>query len=400
MKNIKNVSLLRKGLLLLAGGVLIVLVSCKHEQHEQKDIKTIDSKSVIDNVFNLSQLGCFSNFIPLETNENSIISQIDKIYFINNRIYILDRNGGKGVFVFEGNGKFIGKIGSIGGGPGEYASIDDFTIDKNNLTVYLLANRRNILLYDIEGKYIRGFNIDIYASKIEYNSSSNKIYFIGDNSSDDNSSDNLIITDLNGKKIKGFFPNKDYGEHVKILINPFNNLDTTVLYRRFLDDDNIYALKNDSLHIHYKIDFGDQALSKSELKEMLKLDSKQFKSSLKKFKSHIKYYVENDKNILFYFFLNDMPHLCIYEKVNNKSETYSIINLQDDILYFETFPLIETITDKNEYVFFIEAENLIDNIANIKSDSIKNLVNAMIKESSLQLDSNPVICILKPANSE
>ncbi|MDR2406810.1 MAG: 6-bladed beta-propeller [Bacteroidales bacterium] len=371
---------------------LIILVSCKHERQEEVKNRTIDSKSIIDSVFNLSKLGCFSNFIPLETNDNSIISGINKIYFVDNHIYILDRDGGKGVFIFDRNGKFIRQIGRTGGGSGEYASIDDFTIDKNNLTIYLLTNRKNILLYNIDGKYIRSFNIDFYASKIEYNSSSNKIYFIGDD-------DNLIIADLNGKKIKDFFPNREFGEHVRILINPFNNLDTTVLYRRFLDD-NIYALKDDFLHIHYKIDFGDKALSESKLEEILKLDSKQFKSSLQRFKSHIKYYVENDKNILFYFFLDKIPHLCIYEKRNNKSETYSFFNLKDDILCFEAFPLVENITDKNEYVFFVEAEDLINNIANIKDDSIKNFINVMIKESNLQFDSNPIICILKPANNE
>jgi hypothetical protein len=372
---------------------LITPVSFKHK-HEEVNIRTVDSKSVIDSVFNLSKLGCFSSFIPLETNENSIISGINKIYFTDNHIYILDRDGGKGVFIFDRNGKFIRKIGRTGGGPGEYVSIDDFTIDKNNLTVYLLTNRENILLYRVDGKYIRSFKTDFYASKIEYSSSSNKIYFVGDGSGD-----NLIIADLNGKKIKGFFPNSDLGQHTRILINPFNNLDTAVLYRRFLDD-NIYSLKDDFLHIHYKIDFGDKALSQSELKKILKLDSKQFKYSLQKFKSHIKYYVENDKNILFYFFLDKMPHLCVYEKGNNKSETYSVMNLQDDILYFETFPIIENITDKNEYVFFTEAEDLINNVANIKNDSMKNLVNVMIKESNLQFDSNPVICILKPANNE
>jgi hypothetical protein len=42
------------------------------------------------------------------------------------------------------------------------------------------------------------------------------------------------------EKNKSFFSNKDFDQHVRILINPFNNLDTTVLYRRFLDN-NIYV---------------------------------------------------------------------------------------------------------------------------------------------------------------
>jgi hypothetical protein len=372
---------------------LILLGSCK-----QKEIRTtnrvIDSKSIINNDLYLSKLCRLSNLIPLETNENSLISSINKMYFVNEYICILDREGGKGVFLFDQYGKFIRKIGKIGKGPGEYISIDDFTIDKNNSLVYLLTNRKNILLYDINGKYIRSFDIDFYASKIEYNNASKRIYFVGDDLGD-----NLIIADLNCKKIKGFFPNKNMGKHVRILNNPFTNLDTIVLYRRFLDD-NIYTLKGDSLYIHCKVDFGDDAISKTKLEEILKLGSKQFKSELQKFKCHIKFYVENNKNILMYFYYNKIPHICIYRKDNHKSETYSMFRLQDDILYSGSFPLIENITNENEFVFIAEPESMIKNIANIKNDSIKNAINVMIEKSGIKIDSNPIICVLKNKSDE
>jgi hypothetical protein len=51
-------------------------------------------------------------------------------------------------------------------------------------------------------------------------------------------------------------------------------------------------------------------------------------------------------------------------------------------------------------MFFVEAEDLIENMTNIKNDGIKNLVNVMTKESNLQFNGNPVICILKPVNNE
>ena len=210
---------------------LIILISCNHKESKIHIVKTIDSKLINNNIFYLSALGSFSGFIPLESTDSSLISSINKMYFLNDYIFILDKKGGKGLYIFDRKGQFIRKIGKVGKGPGEYISIDDFTIDRNKSIIYFLADRKNILLYDIRGQYIRSFKTQFYASKIEYNNTSNKIYFVGDDLGD-----NLVIANLNGKKIKGFFPNKNFGNHVRILISQCNNLDTIVLYRRFLDD--------------------------------------------------------------------------------------------------------------------------------------------------------------------
>jgi hypothetical protein len=40
--------------------------------------------------------------------------------------------------VFDRNGKFIRKIGSIGRGPGEYVHYFNFTVDENSESVYVI----------------------------------------------------------------------------------------------------------------------------------------------------------------------------------------------------------------------------------------------------------------------
>ncbi len=102
-------------------------------------------------------------------NEKVLIGNIDKIQPYKDRLYILDTNIAKGVFVFNKNGKFIQKIGNLGNGPGEYVSCQDFTINKakEEILIYDTYHER-IYIYDMKsGKYRN--HIDIKdKNKIEY----------------------------------------------------------------------------------------------------------------------------------------------------------------------------------------------------------------------------------------
>lgn len=74
-------------------------------------------------------------FVPLETNERSLISSITKILYKNETYYIFDKVQAM-IFLFDDNGSYITKIHNIGSGPGEYADISDFDIDAD-LNIYI-----------------------------------------------------------------------------------------------------------------------------------------------------------------------------------------------------------------------------------------------------------------------
>ena len=72
--------------------------------------------------------------VPLETTDEALIANIDKIDIKNNRIYIMDRHA-KSVYVYDMNGKYLNRINNIGQGPGEYAFLSYMTVTDSTVIV-------------------------------------------------------------------------------------------------------------------------------------------------------------------------------------------------------------------------------------------------------------------------
>ena len=71
--------------------------------------------------------------------------------------YIGIRQRSKGSYkLFDRQGRFLCDVGSVGGGPGEYGSLNSAAIDEKNGWVYLapFAWSDHLLKYDLQGKYI------------------------------------------------------------------------------------------------------------------------------------------------------------------------------------------------------------------------------------------------------
>ncbi|MGV8139592.1 MAG: 6-bladed beta-propeller [Mangrovibacterium sp.] len=74
--------------------------------------------------------------IKLETSDNSLVGEITKITFFEDRFFVLDRMISKTLFVFDKSGKFIAKT-KRGKGPGECIDPWDFMIDSVNHKIQL-----------------------------------------------------------------------------------------------------------------------------------------------------------------------------------------------------------------------------------------------------------------------
>ena len=100
--------------------------------------------------------------ITLETNENCMIGRINKIRVFNKFIYILDSQVSKSLLVFNTEGHFIMKIGTIGIGPGEFVEPSDFTIDTEKNIIYILDGyAQQINKYKIlTGDFINSIKLD------------------------------------------------------------------------------------------------------------------------------------------------------------------------------------------------------------------------------------------------
>jgi hypothetical protein len=118
-------------------------------QHIQ--VENIDVPNSFDNFLLNDSLIQEYRIIPLETNDESLIANIDHLLVHNNKFYIHDRKG-KSLLVFDGNGKYLFKINKYGRGPGEYSQFLDSKIDKNG--DILILGWLKVLKYDQNGNFL------------------------------------------------------------------------------------------------------------------------------------------------------------------------------------------------------------------------------------------------------
>ncbi len=196
--------------------VLILFIGCRNKSSEPKDVKTIEvsSKNTHD-TSKLSDIITDCEFIPLETNNECLIGQIDKIEISNDNILTLDSRNAKNILRFSINGKFLNKISSLGRGPEEYSQVNDICLDPYSDDVGILTEN-NILIFDPSGKFVRKLDIPVYGYKIAWYDRKIVIYNGG-------KSDLYEADSETGKESNTYFKNVD--EKQKVLNNPFQLLD-------------------------------------------------------------------------------------------------------------------------------------------------------------------------------
>lgn len=112
---------------LFVGLYALFLISCNKrvDNHHFETIAIdIEAAKAID-IRNNTQ--CEITEIELELTDNSLLTEIEQIEIINNKIYVYDKHR---LLVFNTQGNFLHSIGKRGSGPGEYTSVDSFFLKK------------------------------------------------------------------------------------------------------------------------------------------------------------------------------------------------------------------------------------------------------------------------------
>jgi hypothetical protein len=194
-------------------------------------------------------------YIPLKTKEECLIGKVEKMQYLNNKVYILDAKSTKKLFVFDLTGKCKFSIDNYGRGPGEYSTIMDFSVDKTTGHIYILDFPLKISEYDTLGSHVKDYplpktNIDI----VKFMYADNGFYLCSNRLDRNVKSYNIIKTDKNMNIKERFLKYdvpSDYIYHFKQLIYPQNNS------FNFVDvfEGKIYTKKKDKMKLKYVFDF-------------------------------------------------------------------------------------------------------------------------------------------------
>lgn len=139
-----------------------MIVACGQKQTES----TIDianaMETVIESPFAVSDYFSKVEYIPLETNDNSLIGTIPHVVVAKDIMVVSSLNQPLKIFDRH-TGVYIANVGSIGQGPKEYAKGGfnevNFWVDTEAQLIYVQGWKNDFLVYDKHGEYVERIEV-------------------------------------------------------------------------------------------------------------------------------------------------------------------------------------------------------------------------------------------------
>lgn len=177
--------------------ILILLATACDSQ--ENVLYHFDPRTIEEKIITLSEFADDITYVLLD-NKFPISLIYSPRYFIDSSIYISALNSG--VMVFDRNGKFIRKIGSIGRGPGEYVYYFNFTVDENSESVYVMSSSHGIIkVYSKNGTFMRDISLKEIGDGADIIKAFNSYLFVSFHPQFENVKYDWIILDTLGKVV-------------------------------------------------------------------------------------------------------------------------------------------------------------------------------------------------------
>ncbi|MFC3417503.1 6-bladed beta-propeller [Algoriphagus hitonicola] len=273
--------------------------------------------------------------VPLETTDSSLISKIDKIIIGGDYIFVLDGFSNDKVKRFSQEGKYLGKIGNAGAGPGEYRNPVDMYIDGDFLMIY--DNPDNLLKYDFEGKFIENIRTGETGFKLEKSGDGNYALING------GLEHNLLVMNENFQDKKTFFPYKSRFVDQLILYPLVKLNDGSLLYRRYLND-TIYKIESKEPIPYLVLDHGEDSFSLEKNWSEKEINDSKLEGSLANYAVN-QLYLENSTHLLVFFFKKSTPQFAVRNKKSKASVLLDFINFENDITFSQNFAFTHVSND-------------------------------------------------------
>jgi hypothetical protein len=336
--------------------------------------KEISAGDIVDSI----------KYIPLQTTDESLIAEVNKLICIEHYFFILDSDIGKNVFIFSDEGVFIKRI-STGQGPEEIYNPGDIAVDEtqSHLIVY---NRKGLSFYDYHGNFVKREILPFNFKNFRVLSNGYLFITVPNQNGhlEEFSEMQVLITDKNFRIISAGFP-FHYSNTLNYGITDYTSSLEKEVNFSFKFSNKIYQYVDTlSVQEKYQLNF-----SKKELPvEYLKLNSKEVLNTLKNnnYYYFMGNFAENDTHEYFAIY-NDYNRkayqtFIFRDKLSGELKGGNKITLDDNIPLFG-YPLTAY---KNEFIGAISSNTIQHYLSNTEKGREKNVLFAHVDE-----DSNPIL---------
>ena len=300
---------------------MVVLTSCTSTNNKDQgkngsvlyfDVENWDKNSVIpqDIIRSLT-------FIPLETNENCLITRVRKIIPFNDKYYILDSSqSNSSVLIFDFSGKFLGTIGKYGYGPGEFIMLSDFVVDKKRDQGYILDTQlRKVLMFKLDGgEFIGELKFDFFTKNFAMPDYEAFVFNLRNyDSKITPGSFSIAITDRDISNQQNFVPKNVYDPNFGYDHQLFQSENT---YWTSAFGDTVYKVTPTQCEPAIVLNYGKSKIPAEELSIEGSEGHRQLRHlfSSEKWMNGIENVWENEKFITYHFRLHRTGTLVIYSK--------------------------------------------------------------------------------------
>lgn len=407
---------------------LLLFFACNDKNTSTSALAIIDIASGIEHLTTLkaSDIVTDIQYIPLETNDNCLVSGSPSIQVFNNKIVITSR---KDCFLFnKEDGKFICSVGHVGNDPEGYRSAQCW-IDEITGIFYFKGWKNELIKYDQNGKFLGKITLPkepeptdspshfIFSDSLIIGRYSNmtgydirSLAFFSQNGQLIDTIPSLIsitpmsISDIASISIlKGDKAHEQYGNVTQtgiVLVEYKND-------KKSLSTPANPVLWKNKKNICFKPDFVDTiyTIEGTKIKPYLTYNTGKYHcpETERHNTSNIKDYIailltiENEHNIFFQFVkdLYNQPILYngLYDKKNKTTKIAAgDQKITDDITNFMPIQPIKSNNNGGEYISIIQASDALSWLEEHPRETTNKQVEAL---KLLKEDDNPIIVIMK-----
>lgn len=135
-------------------GLVFIIIGCQSQDKEPASnfVFPMEAKVTFKDTYTFKEWFEPLRTIPLAVT-NPLLSEIRKIVFYEDKIFVLDEYAEGGIFIFDTLGTWLGKISRGGRGPFENEHIEDFAIGDG--LVVLVTDDKYLFWYDANNFYLK-----------------------------------------------------------------------------------------------------------------------------------------------------------------------------------------------------------------------------------------------------
>jgi hypothetical protein len=375
--------------IILFAGAILFFASCGNSKHQPNSAAEYCIDIDIDKK---KMLGCdkFSSpsYILLETTEQSIIGTINKLYFADSLIVIFD---GKqmNILVFDMQGRYVRHIGERGNASDEYLYWNDVFFDKILNKIYAYERYQDkMYIYDLSGKLIGKSEQSKYSFDA-FCRAENGYWVYSCYKANNPDGYSLMLLDESLQTIKSaYFPQKEFfaGE---FLASRFSVDESNTPYFFFPMSNIIYQLSGVEAIPYIEVNFGDKTMPYKQLTEIA--DSKAYEKLIadKKYLGDIANFTISKHNVYFSFKESGYnilvnSYYCLFHTGTKENFLYA-----NPFIEKCRYPIRADVKQmlNNKLVFVLEPS--------VFSENSFLVLQKEFSDSSIDAESNPILCLFE-----